>query len=268
MYDRMSSAGRSYLLVFVDKFSKWVELVPLRNATSSAVIAALKERIIYRFGCPSIIISDNGPQFICKSTMKFLSECGITHRLTAPYAPQENPTERVNRVIKTLISENTEGNHRHWDQSLAEIAFAINTAIHETTKLSPAEILFGRNLIPPNEIYGSSTVREEVDLQIPGPREWKDIANIIQKASEKQGKYYNLRRREWYPKVGDKILHRTHILSSATDFIAEKLAPKYAGPYEVVDKVSRNIYIIKVNGGRTSRVHVQDLKPYHERGDT
>ena len=261
-----SSSGRSFLLVFVDKFSKWVELVPLRSATSASVITALRERIIYRFGCPSVVISDNGSQFVSKSVENFLSKCGIQHRLTAPYTPQENPTERVNRVIKTLIAQNTEGNHRRWDVPLAEIAFAINTASHDTTKTSPAEILFGRNLKPPNQIFEEGEVPTgSVVLRERGPKEWNNIIEIMKRASKKQQRYYNLRRREWHPKVGEKVFQRNHTLSSAISHFAGKLAPKYCGPYEIIGKISSNIYILQTNTGKTNRAHVQDLKPYHER---
>lgn len=147
-----SSKGNSWLLVLLDKFSKWVELIPLRSATANAVVTALKERIIYRFGCPKTLISDNGSQFSGNLLNDFLRSMSIEHQYTAPYTPQENPTERANRVIKTMIAQNAGENHRLWDQYLAEIAFAINTAVHETTKHSAAQIIFGRNLVSPRLI--------------------------------------------------------------------------------------------------------------------
>ncbi|GFU52151.1 uncharacterized protein NPIL_149851 [Nephila pilipes] len=36
-----------------------------------------------------------------------------------------------------------------WDQFLKEFAYAIRTAVHETTGKSPAELFFGRKLKPP-----------------------------------------------------------------------------------------------------------------------
>lgn len=79
----------------------------------------------------------------------FLNENGIEHRTTAPYAPHENPTERMNRVVKTMIAQQTGSDHRHWDHHLAEIAFAINTAANESSKFTPAEVIFGKNILGP-----------------------------------------------------------------------------------------------------------------------
>jgi hypothetical protein len=54
--------GYRYLFVAIDKFTKWPEATPVVNITQGAVVAFLKS-IIYRFGVPSHIITDNGTQF-------------------------------------------------------------------------------------------------------------------------------------------------------------------------------------------------------------
>ncbi|CAD6221666.1 GSCOCG00012969001-RA-CDS, partial [Cotesia congregata] len=41
-----SSRGMSYLVVFQDKFSKWIEIQPLRQQTASAIATAFKERVL------------------------------------------------------------------------------------------------------------------------------------------------------------------------------------------------------------------------------
>jgi len=86
------------LLVLIDRFSKWTELVPLRSATSESLKKAFKERIIARYGVPKIVITDNGEQFARKLFKSFLAEMGAKQQFTAPYIPQENPTERANRT--------------------------------------------------------------------------------------------------------------------------------------------------------------------------
>jgi len=51
------------LLVMIDRFSKWTELVPLRNATAESLKNAFRERKIARYGIPKVVITDNGVQF-------------------------------------------------------------------------------------------------------------------------------------------------------------------------------------------------------------
>jgi len=48
------------LLVFFDAFAKWVELIPLKKATTLTLIKAFRERILGHFGVPRTFVCDNG----------------------------------------------------------------------------------------------------------------------------------------------------------------------------------------------------------------
>jgi hypothetical protein len=54
--------GYRFLFVAIDKFTKWPEATPVVSITEGAAVAFLKS-IVYRFGVPSHIITDNGTQF-------------------------------------------------------------------------------------------------------------------------------------------------------------------------------------------------------------
>lgn len=110
-----STKQNKYLLVIQDKFTKWVECVPLREATAVGLKKALRERIFTKFGWPRKLISDNGSQFTAKVFIQFLKDNFVFHVLTPPYSPQCNPTERANRTIKTLIKIYLRVNHKKWD---------------------------------------------------------------------------------------------------------------------------------------------------------
>ena len=51
-----------FVFVLVDKFSKWIEYMPLVKATSEKAVEFLNQ-IIHRCGIPNNIISDLGTQF-------------------------------------------------------------------------------------------------------------------------------------------------------------------------------------------------------------
>jgi len=144
-----STNGHTWLLVAQDRFTKWVELCPLRRATAPAICQQLSERIFYRHGCPREIISDNGRQFIAHQTRQLLRNFGIRHRTAPAYAPQCNPVERTNKTVKTMIAQYVGRNHRHWDQRIATLQFAYNTARHEATGYTPAFLNHGRELNGP-----------------------------------------------------------------------------------------------------------------------
>jgi hypothetical protein len=50
------------VFVLIDKFSKWIEYMPLTKASSEKAVEFLNQ-IIHRFGLPNSIIIDLGTQF-------------------------------------------------------------------------------------------------------------------------------------------------------------------------------------------------------------
>ncbi|KMQ82395.1 reverse ribonuclease integrase, partial [Lasius niger] len=145
-----SRQGHTWLFVMQDRFTKWVELAPLRQATAKNTTKAITERVILRHGRPDIVLSDNGTQFTSAAFTERLQEFGIKHRTAPVYAPQCNPVERTNRTIKTMISQFVENDHRAWDDHLPALQFAFNTAVHDATGYSPAYLNHGRELTAPH----------------------------------------------------------------------------------------------------------------------
>ena len=60
---KSSPGGHTFLLVAVDKFSKWIEAKPVTNAGATAALNFVKS-IVFYFGVPHSIITDNGSNFI------------------------------------------------------------------------------------------------------------------------------------------------------------------------------------------------------------
>jgi hypothetical protein len=59
-----SSKGHKFVLLATDYFTKWVEAIPLKKVTSENMIEFVKEHIIYRFGIPQTITTNQGAQFV------------------------------------------------------------------------------------------------------------------------------------------------------------------------------------------------------------
>jgi len=219
-----SKHGNQMLLVMIDRFSKWTELVPLRSATAESLKKAFRERIIARYGVPKVVITDNGVQFIFKS---FLAEMGISQQFTAPYTPQENPTERANRSVKTMIAQFAGQDQRNWDEKWPEIMLAVNTSISESTGHTPAFLTQGREPRLPSSLYDKDTLGTGRATETPkeNANKLREVFEIVRRNIEKdQARHYNLRRRQWSPAVGDIVWAKKHHLSKAAEGFAAKLA--------------------------------------------
>ncbi len=87
-------------------------MFPMRNATAPTIALILKKEILTRWGVPDFILSDHGTQFVSSHFKELCSEWNIEQKLTTPYHPQTNMTERVNRTLKCMIAAYVEENHK------------------------------------------------------------------------------------------------------------------------------------------------------------
>ncbi len=93
-----------YLLVTVNYCSKWVEVFPLRSAKTPLITNILIKEIFTRWGVPTYLVSDRGPQFTSQLLHATCRQWGAIQKLTTAYHPQTNLTERVNRTLKIMIA--------------------------------------------------------------------------------------------------------------------------------------------------------------------
>ena len=100
---------------------------------------------------------DNGSEFDNKRIAEMVKCYRIDLVSTPPYHHRANPTERCNRTLKPMIAMYLQGNHREWDVHVHELRNAINTAVHASTKFTPAFLNFGRHPLPP------ASLRREVE---------------------------------------------------------------------------------------------------------
>merc|ERR1711893_494432 len=82
--------GRKYLLTAVDHLTGWAEAIPIASKKALTVQEAFMDHVVARYGIPTIIITDNGGEFVNASFRKWTQEFGIEHRKTSPYNPRCN----------------------------------------------------------------------------------------------------------------------------------------------------------------------------------
>lgn len=94
--------GSGIVLGCIDSFSRYAYGRVIPNKKANSVVSGLKS-IFNKAKKPSLIVSDNGPEFVSKETEAFFKEEGIKHITTTPHNPQANgKIERLNRTFKDL----------------------------------------------------------------------------------------------------------------------------------------------------------------------
>ncbi|GFY11527.1 uncharacterized protein TNCV_3183651 [Trichonephila clavipes] len=143
-----------------------------------------------------------------------------------------------------MIANYVNEQHDTRDQFLREFAYAIHTAVNETTGKTPAELFLGRKLSTPFQKLVMVTDGMEFavgDIE----RLFEEARRNTKAIHEKWEKYYNRRRRDLQIKVNDWVFIATHPLSSATGKVVAKFKLKFEGPYKVLDVKNNNVVIWK-----------------------
>jgi hypothetical protein len=82
------SSGHRFILVATDYFSKWAEVVPLREVKSENDIRFVERQIIFLFGVSHRITSDNAKAFKSTKMYRFMEKYKIKWNYSTGYYPK------------------------------------------------------------------------------------------------------------------------------------------------------------------------------------
>ena len=139
-----------YYFVAADRLSGWTEQQRIKlgtNDSGSKGLCKALRRIFVTFGVPVEISSDGGPEFSAKVTKDFLKRWGIYHRMSSAYHPMSNGrAELAVKATKRLLMENVGQNGELENDKMVQALLTQRNTPDPGCKLSPAQILLGRNL--------------------------------------------------------------------------------------------------------------------------
>lgn len=267
-----SPRGNTHAIIVSDYFTKYVLVKPIRAANAKNLISFIENDVFLVYGVSQFIVCDNGSQMTGKEFEKFVKKYKVKVLYNALYHPQTNAAERNIRTLLTSVRCFIQ-RHKDWDQEIYKIAHAMRVSTHHTVGYSPAFLTFGRNIPISGDFYEGNAHEYDFDLE-PGyadqyAQNLKNFPELYRKVQEKlnvtyqrNSRRYNLRRRDFQFKVGDKVWKRNHVLSDAEKQFSAKLAPRY-----VLCKVrtvkSRIVYELdNMDGTDAGTWHVSQLKPY------
>lgn len=244
--------GFRYLLVCVDRFSRWPEAYPLVDITSVSVATAFLTGWISRFGIPSVMVTDRGRQFQSDIWRQFTQLFGIHHKSTTSYHPQCNGlVERLNKQIKDSLRMCD--NPKDWVSHLPLILLGLRTVVKTSLGSTTAEYVYGCTLRLPGDFVSSKSNRDNVSDTTTISDFVVGLKHRMQQLSPARTRF--TKRKSFIPQDLQSCSH----VFVRHDAIRQPLCPRYDGPFTVVKRFKK--YFIVLIKAKEETVSIDRLKP-------
>lgn len=254
-----SHNGNSYVLTIQDLLTKYSLAIPLAHAGAIDVAEAFTNEFICIYGAPRALLTDQGSHFVNSLMRTVARKFKISRCTTTAYRPQANGSvERSHHVLWEYLKQITD-DRRDWDTHLKVACFSYNTSVHEGTKYTPHELVFGKiarlpTSEPAPEDLRNESYEEYLTNLYNKLRDAQEAANDhLKTAKERSKRYYDKKSNPHVFKLSDKVF----LLKEPTN----KLGDQYTGPYEIIEILNNNNVRLRIGNKSTRVVHSDKLKP-------
>ena len=257
-----SNKGNKCLLVCIDNFSRYTEIVPLPDKSADTVAKAFNEHFICRHDTPEEILTDGGSEFVNSVLAALCEQLKIKHVRIMPYRPQANSlTERLNRSILNVMRTLVPDNDYDWDEKIPEVQAAINSSFHSGLGDIPHFIVYGRDKRLPYEILDRTPQPLYTDNYVPAMlRRKQEIYqaakdHLAQDKARMNEQQHKIAKRKVMD-IGMLVFKKLRVKVAPMP----KLAPAFSGPYRVLQVKNNKAFLKDLNTGTESWSHFDELK--------
>lgn len=136
------------ILVIVDRFTKYVEVIPCKKeCTADQLGYLLLDRLVRHHGIPKTIISDRDKLFTSNYWTTLMALIGTKRKLLTAYHPQtDGQTERTNQTLETYLRIYCNKTKNNWVSLLPMAQLAYNNKVSAATGITPYYANHGTHL--------------------------------------------------------------------------------------------------------------------------
>jgi hypothetical protein len=245
------SKGFEAIMVVVDRLSKYSHFILLKHPyTAKTVPEAFVKEVVRLHGIPLSLVSDRDPLFISHFWRELFKLQGTTLKMSSSYHPEtDGQTEVINRCLESYLRCFVADQPKSWSYWVPWAEYWYNTTYHVSLGKSPFEVVYGRQ--PPKLIkfLSNETKVAAVALELRERDEaLKQLKAHLPKAQHQMKKYADKKRKDIKFAVGEWVFlklrpHRQH---SVVKRINQKLAPRFYGPFKIIEQIGAVAYKLQL----------------------
>ena len=249
-----SRQSQTFLVVFVDCYSRYTILVPASNRTASTVSDALLRHVIPYFSPPRRLLSDRGRKFVGDVWGRLMCSLGVQRVLTSPYHPEGNAVNErshrtMNNMLRARLLEGTSS--MAWVEMVPGLMLTLNAMVHEPHGFSASMVATGREPTLPPDLQNDACA----SLSLDDPTDYVEVLRQRLSLTHQQ--------MTAPPPPASANPHQEGSLifmMTTPPERANKLTPRWKGPFRV-KRVPNPYQVVYENGSVWRTVHVHHTKP-------